>query len=171
MRAGINPNFFEVIEMENLKKGIQIGKLDICPFFYPYDYSEKTKYTCNEEVNFFYVVEYCIKGYRRCKKFTERALLERKTPEEWIEAISWGFARLDLEGCFGVYDYIRCPIYPDCEIDIVFDHFVEKCCKDFDKCDNFLKTAYFTSKPSYWARNLRIVIRVEAEGVENRDKT
>jgi hypothetical protein len=152
--------------MENLKNGIKIEKLDICPFFFIYDQhaetrEEKTRHSCKEEVNFFYVVEYCVKGYRRCKKFTERALLERKTPQEWIDVIACGLSTLDLEDCFGVYDYIRCPVYPDCGVDVVYDHFVEKCCKDFDKCDNFLKAAYYTDKPSAWSEYLKRVVYVE----------
>jgi len=146
--------------MEDLKNGLRIEKFDICPFFYIYDYNERAKYSCKEEVNFFYVVEYCIKGFRKCKKFTEMALLERRTPKEWMEAISWGLDALGLEDCFGVYDYVRCPFYP-CRIDVAYDHFVEKCCKDFDKCDNFLKAAYHTREPSAWSANLKAIVNAE----------
>jgi hypothetical protein len=38
---------------------------------------------------------------------------------------------------------------------------VEKCCKDFDKCDNFLKAAYYTGEPSTWSEYLKRVIYAE----------
>ena len=155
--------------IEDLKNGLRMEKLDICPFFYIPDYKEdEMTYSCKEEVNFFYASEYCVKGFRKCKKFTERALLERMTPGEWMDAIFYGLGALDLDGCFRVYDYIRCPFYSDCRINVVYDHFVEKCCKDFDKCDSFLRAAYHSDNPSDWSDHLRIVIRVE--GCEERDK-
>jgi hypothetical protein len=155
--------------MENLKNGIKIEKLDICPFFYIYDWDEKDKYSCKEEVNFLYVVEYCIKGFRKCKTFTQRALLERKTPEDWIKTISWSFEILDLGDYFRKRKYIKCPVYPECETRVVYDHFAEKCCGDFDRCDTFQKAIYHTREPSDWYRSLSKLIHVDRDEEEDEE--
>ena len=141
--------------MENMKKKIKIGMLDICPFFYP-DPDDK-KQRCDEEVNFLYVVEYCLKGFRRCRVFAQRSLTEMKTPEEWVNAILWSLNTIELDEYVKTRDYIKCPMYSECSMRIVYDHFESKCCKDFDKCDNFYKLAHYTYKPSSWYKNLIMI--------------
>ena len=157
--------------MENLKNGIKIEKMDVCPFFYAYDWDEDRKdaYVCKEEVNFLYVVEYCLKGFRKCRVFTQRTLTEMRTPKKWIETIGYSLGALGIDECFSVWDYIRCPMYPDCRVYIVYDHFEEKCCKDFDKCDFFMKEAYRIRTPADWSKNLKMLIYVEGDEDEDKD--